>query len=52
MTMGRKVAKVYLSPPLSKMLDETSKLIGLSDSETLRLALIGLAEKHGLLNLR
>lgn len=47
--MPRKVVKVYLSPPLRDVLEELSSGLGLSESETLRLGLLDLAEKHGLL---
>lgn len=47
--MNRKAVKVYLSPPLLRILEKLTDRLGLSDSEVLRLGLMDLAEKHDLM---
>lgn len=49
--MPRKVVKVYLSKQLKKMLELLSQKIGISESETMRIALYELSSEHREINL-
>lgn len=46
---GRKIVRSYLPPELRPIIEQLSKATGLGESEILRMSLMDLAEKYGLI---